>query len=114
MVFESDCTAAFDVPGTAPAPADALLLYVTPGDVKACIRAQHVKQAVCVARFDRKHVDRAFVRQLVRDARAKAGPRPVHVRLPASLSWADAVRALDGARTCCSGDSVALTSSLGF
>lgn len=83
---------------------ESLLLRVTPGEVRACLSPPGVEEAACVSRLDRKHVDRAYVRQLVRTARKKYGIHSVHVWLPPELGWGDAVRAIDGARTCCGPD----------
>jgi hypothetical protein len=55
----------------------------------------------CVQRGDKKHISRAYVRELVREANKKWGVSDVIVELHPHVDWADAVRAIDGARTCC-------------
>jgi hypothetical protein len=71
------------------------------GDVKACISPPEVPEATCIARKDHLHIDRAFVRGIVRQAVDQYNLRAVRVVIDPDLSWADAVRAIDGARTCC-------------
>ncbi len=70
-------------------------------DGRACVSPPGVEEATCVIRDGGKHVDRAFTRELVRKARKEYGLTSVRVVLSPTLSWADAVRAIDGARTCC-------------
>jgi hypothetical protein len=73
------------------------------GVMKACISPPDTLEATCVARRgdDAKHIDRAFVRQLVNQAVKEYGLDEVNVLVDPTLTWADAVRAIDGARTCC-------------
>ena len=68
---------------------------------KACVSPPGVAEAKCVQRGDKKHIDRAFVRELIREAIRGYGIADVVVELPPTIEWADAVRAVDGARTCC-------------
>lgn len=70
-------------------------------DGRACVSPPRVADAACVARRGTNHVDRAFVRELVRQAVKTYDLPRVHVRVASNLSFADAVRAIDGARTCC-------------
>jgi hypothetical protein len=70
--------------------------------VQACISPPDNDTATCVRRPDGKHVDRAFVRQVLAKAIREWAPlSDIHVWIDPKLSWADAVRAIDGARTCC-------------
>jgi hypothetical protein len=81
---------------------DSILLAVEiPDEVKACVSPPGAEERVCSARPDGKHVDRAFVREIIRQAVKQYGLTAVHVRPQAELEWADVVRAVDGARTCC-------------
>jgi hypothetical protein len=68
---------------------------------KTCIAPPGAVERMCVQRADGRHVDRANVRALVRDAVKEYGLKHVHVNVDPSVAWADAVRAIDGARTCC-------------
>jgi len=51
-----------------------------------------------------KHIDRAFVRDVMAKAVKAYDLKRVHVMVDPSLTWGDAVRAVDGARTCCTDD----------
>jgi len=73
-------------------------------DAKACMQPPEALERQCAARPGSPHVDRAFVRQIVRDAVKGYGIDVVHVKPDEQMSWADAVRAFDGARTCCGKD----------
>ena len=69
---------------------------------KACVSPPGVEEAKCVKRRgDTRHVDRAFIRQLIREAVTAYGLGDVVVEIPPDLEWADVLRAVDGARTCC-------------
>jgi hypothetical protein len=60
-----------------------------------------VEEKSCVSRLDHMHVDRSHVRELVRRTLKQTGLTRVRAVIDPSLSWADALRAIDGARTCC-------------
>ncbi len=68
---------------------------------KACISPPDNEEATCVSRIDQKRIDRAFVRQILYRAVEEYGLTHVRVVIDPDLPWADAVRAIDGARTCC-------------
>ncbi len=70
-------------------------------DNKFCVSPPQVKEAKCTGQLDGKHVDRAGTRELIREAVKAYGMTDIQLLLPRSLPWADAVRAIDGARTCC-------------
>jgi len=70
-------------------------------DGKSCVRLPGVREAKCVQRVDARHVDRAHLRQLVREAVRVSKIRDVAVHVPEDMEWADVVRTVDGARTCC-------------
>jgi len=74
---------------------------VTRTNGQACVRLPGVKEAKCVQRADAKHIDRAHLRQLVREAIKVSKLREVAVYVPGDMDWADVVRAMDAARTCC-------------
>jgi hypothetical protein len=73
-------------------------------DGKACVRGPGIKAAKCVQSQDKSYVEKAFVRQLVREAHDGWGLEKVTVEVPLSLHWGDVVNAVDGARTCCGSD----------
>ncbi len=70
-------------------------------DGKACVSPPGVAEAKCVQRRDKVHISRAFTRELVREAMKGYGLRDVRVHLPRRIQWADVVRVVDAARTCC-------------
>lgn len=78
----------------------AIQLTPTP-DGKFCVGPPDNMQARCVVNRDRAHVNRAFVREEIRAAHETWGLSDVDVLIPDDLEWADAVRTIDGARTCC-------------
>ena len=51
--------------------------------------------------LDEKHIHRAFVRGNVDEAARAYQLREVQVRVEPDVEWADVVRTVDGARTCC-------------
>lgn len=80
-----------------------------PQCVQACVSPPDNEEATCVRRPEGLHVDRAFVRQLLARAISEWSLTDVHVWVDPKLSWADAVRAIDGARTCCGEGKVKVT-----
>jgi hypothetical protein len=81
----------------------AIQLWADP-DGRACIAPPGTNSATCVTPQASKHIDRAFVRDVMAKAVKAYGLQRVHVMVDPSLTWADAVRAIDGARTCCLDD----------
>lgn len=79
-------------------------------DMRACVGLPGWNERKCVERADGKHIDRAFVRELVREGVKASALTRVHVELPGAISWAEVVRAIDGARTCCGSDTEILVS----
>lgn len=70
-------------------------------DGKACVRPPGGIEAKCVQSPDGRYIDRAFLRELVREQVRTFETRTVEVELAGGLPWADVVRTIDGARTCC-------------
>lgn len=71
-------------------------------DGKACVRGPGEVAAKCIqSDGGERYVEKAYVRQLVREARDAFGVDDVSVEVAASLPWGDVVNAADGARTCC-------------
>lgn len=75
-------------------------LTATP-DGKFCVGPPDVPEAKCVQGADKKHVQRAFVRETIREAVKAYGITEVDVMVTPDLEWADVVKTIDGARTCC-------------
>lgn len=75
-------------------------------DGKSCVRHPDIAEAKCVQTPNGKYIDAAFTREIVREAVRGYGIDKVEVDLPSRLPWADVVRVVDGARTCCLGDPV--------
>jgi len=70
-------------------------------DGKFCVGPPTTFEAKCVQGADKKHVQRAFVRETIRDAVKAYGITEVDVMVTPDLEWADVVKTIDGARTCC-------------
>lgn len=68
---------------------------------RSCVAPAGSAEMSCVQRIDKKHIDRAFTRDIVRTAHKNYGLSDVIVEVDAELEWADVVRAVDAARTCC-------------
>jgi hypothetical protein len=68
---------------------------------KTCIGPPRAREYKCVQPMEGTYVDEAFVRELVREAMRGYDLRDVRLAIPRSLPWADVVRAINGARTCC-------------
>jgi hypothetical protein len=81
--------------------ADTIRLEPRP-DGRACVSPPETEEAACVVGQFSQHVDRTGVRQIVKLAVKQYGLHKVNVvvRDP-SMSWAEVVRTVDGARTCC-------------
>jgi hypothetical protein len=70
-------------------------------DGKACVQPPGAIEAICVQSPDGRYIDRAFLREQVRRQVKTYDVKTVEVELASGLSWADVVRTIDGARTCC-------------
>jgi|GEM_PF-1754337 len=68
---------------------------------RSCVAPSGSPEMSCVQRVDKKHIDRAFTRDIVRTAHKQYGLSDVIAEIDANLQWADVVRAVDAARTCC-------------
>ncbi|HRC54669.1 MAG TPA: hypothetical protein PKU97_02045, partial [Kofleriaceae bacterium] len=77
--------------------------FTITGDAKGkfCVQTAELPQAYCVQGSDRKHIHRAFVRETVREVVKKWEMRQVEIFVDPAIHWADVVRLVDGARTCC-------------
>lgn len=80
---------------------DRAIQILTTAEGKACVGPPGTTEYKCVARGDREHVDRAYVRELVREAVGTYDLHDVEIEIPPELGWGDVVRVIDGARTCC-------------
>jgi len=86
-----------------PPPQGESIRIVVTEDGKACVNLPGVEEAKCV--MTKQHrVDRAYTRELVREAFRASNLRQVRVQADTGLRWNDVVRAVDGARTCCEGE----------
>ena len=70
-------------------------------DGQACVQPPGAIEAKCVKSPDGKYIDRAFLRELVREQVKTFDVKTVEVEVASGLPWADVVRTIDGARTCC-------------
>jgi hypothetical protein len=70
-------------------------------DGKLCVRHPTLAEAKCVQTPSRTYIDGAFTRELVREAANSYGMSKAVADLPDALQWDDAVRVIDGVRTCC-------------
>jgi hypothetical protein len=74
---------------------------------KFCVQTALLPNAYCVQGrpMAGRHIHRAFVRETVRDVVKKWDMKEAEVYVDPATHWADVVRIVDGARTCC-GDNV--------
>lgn len=70
-------------------------------DGKVCVRHPTLAEAKCVQTPSRTYIDGAFTRELVREAANSYNMSKAVADLPDALQWDDAVRVIDGVRTCC-------------
>jgi hypothetical protein len=75
-------------------------------DGKACVQPPGAIEAKCVQSGTKQYIERAYLRELVREQVKMFDIPQVEVELPATLPWADVVRTIDGARTCCKGTTI--------
>jgi hypothetical protein len=113
VLLVADKGKAMALPHTGAASAQSILVVteMEGESAKACISPPDAVERQCTMRDGSKHVDRAFVREIVRHAVTGYNLQVVHVKPDEGQSWADAVRAIDGARTCC-GKGTRLTLSI--
>jgi hypothetical protein len=78
-----------------------LLGFPASGGWKSCVRPRGGDEAKCAQQHGGRHIDAAFTRELVREAVRAYRSHDVLVGIPVNLAWADAVRLIDAARTCC-------------
>ncbi len=81
--------------------ADRVIKVISFIDGKACVQPPGAIEAVCVQSPDGRYIDRAFLREQVRRQVTTFDVKTVEVDLASGLPWADVVRTIDGARTCC-------------
>lgn len=80
---------------------DRFITVISYVDGKACVQPPGAIEAKCVQSGDKRQIDRAFLRELIRE-QVKVFDLPmVKVELAESLEWDDVVRTIDAARTCC-------------
>jgi hypothetical protein len=72
-------------------------------DGKFCLGHPDSDQLYCVQGHDRTHIARTFVRETLSAAVKQYGLHDVEVTVDPGMNWADMIRAVDGARTCCEG-----------
>ena len=69
---------------------------------QACVQIRGAKEGKCVQSTTKDYIDRAGVREVVREAIKAMKTYQVEVEITdADVVWADVVRTVDGARTCC-------------
>lgn len=68
---------------------------------KFCLSPPGTDLAYCMESSDRRHISAAFVREAMRKAVAEYGITQARVDPEEDVLWADLVRTIDGARTCC-------------
>lgn len=89
-----------------PCKGEGICACVAPPDAEVRPDGTIYAEKGCAARKDHKSLDRSFVRQLVREGRELYRVSHVRVVVEPTATWADAVRTIDGARTCCEGETV--------
>jgi hypothetical protein len=73
---------------------------------KACVSPPDNEEATCIKRKDQNRIDRAFVRGILRKAMREYDLKRINVVIETGLPFSDAVRAIDGARTCCEDETI--------
>lgn len=68
---------------------------------KFCVGPPDTDLAYCLESSDRRHISAAFVREVIGKAVAEYDLHQGVVDVDDDILWADLVRTLDGARTCC-------------
>ena len=68
---------------------------------KFCVGPPGTDLAYCLESADRRHISAAFVREVIGKAVAEYDLHQGRVDIDDDILWADLVRTLDGARTCC-------------
>lgn len=68
---------------------------------KFCLSPPGAELAYCMESSDRRHISAAFVREVMRKAVDEYGLTQARVDPEDEVLWADLVRTIDGARTCC-------------
>jgi hypothetical protein len=71
-------------------------------DGKVCVQPPGAIEAKCVQSSTKDYIERAYLRELVREQVRAFDVHQVELELPSTLPWADVVRSIDGSRTCCS------------
>ena len=82
-------------------PGDRVITVISYVDGKACVQPPGAIEAKCVQSGDKRQIDRAFLRELIREQVKTFDLPMVEVDLAESLEWDDVVRTIDAARTCC-------------
>lgn len=70
-------------------------------DGKACVLPPGAVEARCVQSGSKDQIDRAFLRELIREQVKLYDVKQIEVELAATLRFDDVVRTIDAARTCC-------------
>ena len=70
-------------------------------DGKACVQPPGAIEAKCVQSSTKQYIERAYLRELVREQVRAFEIEQVEVELPSTLPWVDVVRTIDASRTCC-------------
>lgn len=68
---------------------------------KLCVKHPEVAEAKCAQSANKRYIDGAYTRELVREAVKGYERQNAVVELPQALTWADVVSAVGGARSCC-------------
>jgi len=68
---------------------------------KFCVGPPDSDLAYCLESGDRRHISAAFVREVIGKAAVEYDIYQGRVDIDDDILWADLVRTLDGARTCC-------------
>lgn len=80
---------------------DRAIALTATADGKSCVAPPGSPEAKCAQPMDAVRIDRAYTRKLVREASDAYQMTDVDIQVSRHLSWADVVRTIDGARTCC-------------
>lgn len=93
-------TKAFTLEDTWPG-GDRVITVTSYIDGKACVLPPGAIEARCVQSGSKNQIDRAFLRELIREQVKLFDVKQIEVELAQTLPWDDVIRTIDAARTCC-------------
>lgn len=100
LVGDRDRLRAFQLEDTLD-PDEPTLKVIATARGKFCVSPPGTDLAYCMESADKKHISAAFVREVMRKAVTEYEITQARLDVEDEILWADIVRTVDGARTCC-------------